>query len=103
MFDIFGYAKDNEVSVEVYPVADPDGYMVRLRDFKTAATESTLIRESDLRGLAKPGAYIESRCDQLITMIGKRKAEHDRRKKESVRRNAIWDFFRSSGTGIMEQ
>lgn len=103
MFDILSYARDNDVSVEVFPVADPDGYMIRIRDFKTAASESTTIRDCDLRGLAKPEVYIEKRCDQLLAMIGKRKAAQKKREADQAHRNAIEDFFRSPGNGIMVQ
>lgn len=95
-FDVISYARDNEVAVEVMPLSPSEGIRLRLRDIFTAAQESATIRPGDLSGQdpEMQAAYIESRCDELLASIGKRKHEHSRRAAEQAHRNAIEDFFR---------
>lgn len=94
MFDLISYAAENNIKAETYPVKDPDGFVIRLRDLRTAATESTVIQYKDLTGLARPGLYIEQRLDSMLSMIGKRRAEHEERERASKHRNDIEGFFR---------
>ncbi len=103
MFDMIRYAVENEVSIEVYPSRGVDGFVIRLRDMKNAATESSVVRWHELQGIARKDLFIEDRCDRLLTSMGKRKAVQKQREAEQAHRNAIEDFFRSPGNGIMVQ
>lgn len=103
MFDVISYACDNDVLVEVFKAYRIDGFVVRVSDPKSAARESAVIRWSELDGKDDKAAYIETRCDAILAAIGKRKAEHTQREAEQAHRNAIEDFFRSPGNGIMGQ
>lgn len=99
MFDVIRYAMENEVSMEVIPLGVGSGLRIRLRDNKSAAQESLAILPGEMAEAASPDALIESRCDRILAMIGKRKAGHEAWAEESRKRAQIENFFRDAANG----
>lgn len=69
MFDIMKYAEKNHVEIDVRPGTKPVVWEFFIRDRQLDIVQFTQIHARDLDSQFNTDAYIEQRCDELMTPI----------------------------------